>query len=320
VHPHEEDAMKRWIIGAALVVATVAGGLVGATADASTDRLQVVRLECAVRAADAVDAEPVVHCRWSEPRVPPAAAVRLWRVVDPGSGSAREVVYRSDDLEVQEFTDVMVRRGHVYLYAVQLLDENGRIVGRSRVEVVRIPAAPPGVEVIELECELAIGGAHVHCRWTAPTAAGAEKVALWRSVDGQGRELVASFRPDGPTAYRDPVPPGASRLVYAVIVTNANGRIVGRSRPEKVAVPQDRPTTDTRPVDTQAPDTRPPDIRPADTRPPDTRPADTRPPDTRPADTRPVDTRPTDTRPTDTRPVTVSTVAEERDPGERGGP
>jgi hypothetical protein len=302
--------MKRWIIAAALVAATVAGALVSATADASTDELQVVRLECAVRAADAVDAHPVVHCRWSEPRIPPAASVRLWRLVDPGAGTARELVYRSDDLSVQEFTDVMVRRGHVYLYAVQLLDENGRIVGRSRVDVVRIPAQPPGVEVIELECELATGGAHVHCRWSAPTAAGAEKVALWRSVDGQGRELVASFRPNGQTAYRDPVPAGASRLVYAVIVTNEDGRIVGRSRPEKVVVPPDRPTTDTRPADTE----------PADTRPPDTRPADTQPADTRPADTQPTDTRPADTPPVDTRAATVTTVAEERSPGERGGP
>ena len=73
------------------------------------DGLQVVRLECAARATDALENDPVVHCRWSEPQVPPAAAVRLWRLVDPGSGNAREVVYRSDDLAVQEFTDAAVR-------------------------------------------------------------------------------------------------------------------------------------------------------------------------------------------------------------------
>ena len=102
-----------------------------ATSGTSTEGFQVVRLECAARAADDV-AAPVVHCRWSEPHVPPASVVRLWRLVDPGSGEARQVVYRSDDLAVQEFTDAAVRRGHVYLYAVQLLDANGRIVGRSR--------------------------------------------------------------------------------------------------------------------------------------------------------------------------------------------
>jgi hypothetical protein len=307
--------MNRWVIAAALTASTVAGASVSATSGASNDGFQVVRLECAVRPADTADtadtAQPVVHCRWSEPHVPPAAVVRLWRLVDPGSGQSREVVYRSEDLTVQHFTDDAVRRGHVYLYAVQLLGENGRIVGRSRVEVVRIPPARPGLEAIELGCALADEGAHAHCRWSAPTADSAETVALWRSVDGQGRELVASFPADGQTAYRDPVPAGASRLVYAVIVTDVDGRIVGRSRPETVAIPPDRPT----------PDTRPPDARPVATQPPETRPPETRPPETRPPDTRPPDTRPpTDTRPVDTRPATVTTVATEQRPGERGGP
>jgi hypothetical protein len=183
--------------------------------------------------------------------------VRLWRLVDPGAGNTREVVYRSDDLAVQEFADDAVRPGHTYRYAVQLLGEHGRIVGRSRVETVRIPATPPAVEAIELECELAVGAEFVGCRWTAPTVPRAATVALWRSVDGQGRQLVASFPADGETAYRDPVPPGASRLVYAVIVTNADGRIVGRSRPEMVAIPSDRSTPDVRPVAPQPVDTRP---------------------------------------------------------------
>jgi len=308
--------MNRWVIAVALTASTVAGTSVSARSGASSDEFQVVRLECAVRAAgtadtvDAVDAQPVVHCRWSEPIVPPASAVRLWRLVDPGSGHAREIVYRSDDLTVQAFTDDAVRRGHVYMYAVQLLGESGRIVGRSRVEVVRIPTARPALEAIELGCELADEGAHVHCRWTAPAAAAAETAALWRSVDGQGRELVASFPADGQTAYRDPVPPGASRLVYALIVTDADGRIVGRSRPETVAIPPTRPTPETRPAET----------RPAETRPPETRPVETRPAETRPPETRPVDTRPADTEPVDTRPVTATTVAAERRPGERGGP
>ena len=153
--------MKRWIIAAALTTTTLAGALEGASVGASTEGLQVVRLECAVRAPDAPDTDPVVHCRWSEPHVPPAAAVRLWRLVDPGSGDAREVVYRSDDLAVQEFADAAVRPGHVYRYALQLLGEHGRIVGRSRVETVRVPGTPPGLEAIGLECELAVGGEQV---------------------------------------------------------------------------------------------------------------------------------------------------------------
>ena len=129
----------------------------------------------------------------------------------------------------------------------------------------------------------------MHCRWSAPTADAAETVALWRSVDGQGRELVASFPADGQTAYRDPVPAGASRLVYAVIVTDVDGRIVGRSRPETVAIPPERPT----------PDTRPPDTRPVATQPPETRPPETvhRRPDHRRLH-RPIPDRPTRDRST----------------------
>ena len=142
---------------------------------------------------------PVVHCRWSEPHVPPAAAVRLWRLVDPGAGNPREVVYRSDDLAVQEFTDTAVRPGHVYRYAVQLLGEHGRIVGRSRVETVRLPGVPPGLEAIELECELAVGAEHVGCRWTSPTsAAGGDgrPVAFGRRTGPRARGVVPRRRSD----------------------------------------------------------------------------------------------------------------------------
>ena len=84
--------MNRWVIAAALTASTVAGATVSATSGASNDGFQVVRLECAVRAADAdavadaADAEPVVHCRWSEPHVPPASCRPALATRRPGLG------------------------------------------------------------------------------------------------------------------------------------------------------------------------------------------------------------------------------------------
>ena len=195
---------------------------------------------------------------------------------------------------------------------------SARTVGSSDAVVSRWFASRrrrPGLEAIELGCELADDE-----RARALSLVGADRrpaatVALWRSVDGRGRELVASFPADGQTAYRDPVPAGASRLVYAVVVSDVNGRIVGRSRPETVAIPPERPTPDTGP-----PETRPVATQPPETRPPESRPSETRPPETPPTDTRPTDTRPVETRPVDTRPATVTTVATDQRPGERGGP
>jgi hypothetical protein len=275
----------------------------------SARMLEPMRLGCEVRITDA---GPAVGCKWSEPTSRRAASVRLFRL-DPDVDPHRMVVYRSENLAETTFTDTKVRAGHRYAYAVQTYDVNGRVVGRSRAEWVRIPPIDdPAVEVLKLACGLGDSGEWVGCEWSRPVSADAAVVSLWRSVDGGARELAEQFRPEGPTVYRDAVPAGARSVTYAVVATTDTDRVVARSRPVTVRIPQiDVRPVDTVPVDTRPSDTVPPVTRPVDTVPPvtvapvavapvtvvpDTVAPVTLVPDTVAPVIRPVDTRPVDSR------------------------
>lgn len=240
-----------------------------------TDRKpEVLRLNCNVRQTDhapdrAKDVRSAVVCRWSAPTSDAAVAVRLLRVVI-GSGEGREVIYRSTNLEVNEYIDAAVRQGHRYAYAVQAVDTNGRIVGMSRPETVAVPVVgTPTVEVLKLRCavlNLSEPDARhrVGCEWSVPHADGARVLTLWRSIDGAARERVVSFTHPFKTAYRDVVPAGAHRVSYAVIVTDSHGEIVARSRATTLRIPDrtrppivitpDRPVSDVPVTDVPATD------------------------------------------------------------------
>ncbi len=211
-----------------------------ATAVDRVHEIEVLRLRCAVRgtepASDATRSGSVaVGCEWSAPTSPRAAGVRLVRL-DPDVDDHRRVVFRTGDLDVTGFTDTRVRRGHRYAYAVQAVTARGRVVGQSEVVWVRIPGVTD-IEALRLACALGPAGEAIGCEWSLPTVREAAVITLWRSVDGGPREAVERFRPDGPNTYRDPVPVGASRVIYAVIATSASDHIVARSRPETVRLP-----------------------------------------------------------------------------------
>jgi hypothetical protein len=260
-----------------------------------SDRIEALKLDCHGVDRD----EAAIACRWSIPEHPRAAAVKLYRSA-LGTDEARTVVFRTDDLEENSYVDSPIRRGVRYLYAIRVVDVNGRIVGASRPVIAGVPPVDqPEIEVLKLACAAASASVAT-CEWSLPDRP-ARVLTLWRSVDGGPRERVASFEQRFPTTYRDEVPEGTRRAAYAVIATTGD-TIVARSRASYVRF-ADEPDTDVRPVDTRPVDTRPVDTRPLDTRPVDTKPVDTRPLDTRPVDTKPVDTRPLDTRPVDTKPV-----------------
>jgi hypothetical protein len=223
--------------------------------DAAHD-VEPIELDCAVRTTDA---RAAVHCEWSQPTWRMAHAVRLYRF-DPATDPHRQVVFRTGELERTSFTDTQVRSGHGYAYAVVVVDEHGRSVGRSRTEWVRVPGddGDRDVEVLRLEC--ALGSAHevIGCQWSRPRSRDAAVVSLWRTVDDGPRVLVETFRPTGPSGYRDPVPAGAAEVTYLVTASAESDRVVARSRPETVRIPviTDRPTV--RPATTDV-------VRPAPT-------------------------------------------------------
>jgi hypothetical protein len=203
----------------------------GARATGDAADIDALRLECRPRVADT---GPVVHCDWSAPASPPAAAVLLYRS-GPAIEDARSVVYRSGIMSDTDFVDDGVRMGQRYAYVVVAIDENGRIVARSRAEWVQV--ASDEVEALRLRCALGSEEEAIGCAWSRPQSRDAFVVALWRSVDGGPRELVHRFRPSGPHDYRDPVPPGASSVTYAVVATSEAGPVVAQSRPRTVRVP-----------------------------------------------------------------------------------
>ncbi len=97
--------------------------------------VEVMRLTCAVGAdADAVG------CTWSAPGSSEAEVVELWRSVD---GGARQLVDRFRPSGPNAYRDLVPDGASVIAYAVIARDEDGAILGRSRAQRVRIPAAVP---------------------------------------------------------------------------------------------------------------------------------------------------------------------------------
>lgn len=225
-----------------------------------TDRsIEPLRLQCAARTTDEVAG---VRCAWSTPTSDRVAGLRLFRVA-VGGGQGREVVFRTADVSVTEFVDAPVRTGVRYVYAVQGVSSSGRVIAQSRPVHVGVPADEPDleVEVLRLTCEAAdsTGETRVHigCQWSTPEENRARTITLWRSVDGAARERVQSFAAPFATSYRDVVPAGTSRVVYAVIGTDGAGEIVARSRADGVAIPQPPATTLPRPIATDADESSP---------------------------------------------------------------
>lgn len=93
--------------------------------------------------------------------------------------------------------------------------------------VVR-PIDRPVLDVIPISCEAE--GATVGCSWRATTAESAVGYQLWRIVDRGEREYVWRGGLDV-TAARDAVPADAVVVRYAVLAVDADGNVVGQSRP-----------------------------------------------------------------------------------------
>ena len=76
-------------------------------------------------------------------------------------------------------------------------------------------------------------------RWTSGHSSATDKAThyeLWRVVNRGHRELVGEYRPHV-FAARDDVPEDAAVVKYAVLAFDADGEIVGRSRPTAIRFP-----------------------------------------------------------------------------------
>ena len=106
-----------------------------AAADVSR-RLEHLRLQCRLAT---IDGQRGIACAWSAAQHPAAVAYKLLRSVD---GGQREVVFRGPVREGRRrFLDTDVAAGHHYVYAVEAVNADGRVVSISHPVRVDIPAA-----------------------------------------------------------------------------------------------------------------------------------------------------------------------------------
>lgn len=205
-----------------------------------------LRLSCSGRLS--ADESPLIGCEWSPTHRRDAAGY----VVTRTNGDVREVILTTRDLSKTSVVDSAIRFDVRYRYVVQVLNAEGRTIGSSGVAHAGVVSPDTDLEVLNLHCRQgAAGGVHdgrrgrqVGCEWRAAEHPDAVAYQLWRIVDRDERELVWRGGLDT-TAARDHVGSDASRVLYVVLGLDAEGGIVGRSRPSEVWL---RPVVPTRAV------------------------------------------------------------------------
>ena len=218
---------------------------------------EVLRLVCVGRMTD--DGRAAVACEWSPAQSDRAAGYVLERVSESADPI---VVLATRDLGVTSYIDADIRVGVLYGYRVSVLNANGQIIGGSEWERADVDEPTVEPEVLTLDCDgrivegddgrIKVGA----CEWRSATHPDAVGYQLWRIL-GPGddaRELVHRGGLDV-TSHVERLPSSTLTATYAVLAVDADGELVGRSRPQTVTFPHDGDS-----------DIRPVDIRPIDVR------------------------------------------------------
>ncbi len=108
--------------------------------DATRPKKEVLRMACETADGEE-EGRTHVGCRWRAATSDQAAGYQLWRIVDRGE---RALVARGG-LDMLGARDVVPADAKVVRYAVLALNEDGRVVGQSRVQ--RIDLDDDGREV-----------------------------------------------------------------------------------------------------------------------------------------------------------------------------
>ena len=229
--------------GGAITVAPARPAPTATVADAapSGDRVSDVgeidrpalRLACEPVVGDGVSG---VVCEWST--LDSARGYRLWRAVDPGSGSAREVIATVAAGEPPRHVDREIRPGHRYVYAVEAIAADGSTLALS--EPVQVAIDGPRDVRVRLGCAAGVtdAGRGIVCEWSAVDAEAAAGYVLWRSVGDAEREVIARSGLDGRTRYLDQDVSAGMAYTYVVQVVDAAGEPLAISEPATVRLPE----------------------------------------------------------------------------------
>jgi hypothetical protein len=185
---------------------------------------ETLRLSCNGRTTDS--GRSGVACTWSATTQRAAAGYRLVRT----DGDTRTTVFRTRDLTQTSAVDGNIRLGVTYGYSILVVNEQGETIGSGGPVRAGVKAPDPELEVLTLRCEAADDVVAARCTWRPTTSEAAVGYQLWRVVNRGERELVWRGGLDQ-TAVRDDLS-NTTRLVrYAVLAVDAQGGIVGQSRP-----------------------------------------------------------------------------------------
>jgi len=193
-----------------------------------------------------------VECNWTVRGDLRIAGWQLWNLqVRPVHGDRNLVAELRSG--VTSYIDSEVEAPGQYLYVVLGLNANGAIVARSGVAPATIEKPPTHDDPMRLECSATdslAAGISIGCEWSPTRAETAVGYVLWRSAGGDDRMMVARTGLDVVRFVDTDVAVG-HRYVYVITAVDADGGVVGRSRPEHAGIPGPMP----RPV-------RPVELRP----------------------------------------------------------
>ncbi|MEE9414700.1 MAG: hypothetical protein V3V01_05395 [Acidimicrobiales bacterium] len=194
-----------------------------------SDEVQHLRLRC--RGKIGRSDQPLVRCKWSRPKSPSAAVTVVERI--GGDSDSWTPIYRTENIKRHRFVDKSIDAGVRYRYRVRVYDSADHLVAASRSRSAGVPA--PGIDVLKIACKGAVsdsGDKTAGCEWSP--SENARSYQLWRIVNRNHRDLVASVGADVQTVRDIDVPDDAKVVRYAVLALDADGEIIGRSRVAKV--------------------------------------------------------------------------------------
>lgn len=185
---------------------------------------EVLRVACHGRMSDTGRA--AVACEWSPTTRDGAAGYTLIR----SNGDTRTTVFSTRDLTVTTAIDSNIRLDVAYTYSILVVDARGNTIGQGGPVTAGVRAPDPEVEVLQLECVAADELLAARCHWRPSTSSPAVGYQLWRIVNRGERELVHRGGLDQ-TSVGDQLPRNTLVVRYAVLALDADGEIVGQSRP-----------------------------------------------------------------------------------------
>ena len=171
-----------------------------------------------------VDGHLQAACQW---RVAATefGGVELWRGTGQNGELERVKVFETEDHSVTRYVDSGIDFGTRYGYVLIVLGPDGNARARSNVDGVgKMP--PP--EVLSLACARAEERT-IHCEWGAPTNSAAATITLWGIANNSPRRALTTQTPAGAGSFDLDVPTGTWTIHLAVVATDADGKVVGKS-------------------------------------------------------------------------------------------